>query len=80
MMADVRPCSGQWNVIRSTTLANRLTELEKPSTQKVIRIHHDELIAGFSYTAAITTCYQTKYNFYGLVDGPDRVDCPPDAK
>lgn len=73
-------CAVEPEVIKSTSSADRLANLEKTSRWEIIRIHHDEVSAAFSsYDPALTACYEVLFNFYGRTGGPHRVDCPADA-
>lgn len=54
-------------------------DLEDPLARLVFRIHLDESQAGFVTTPEITTCYRAEFNRYGVIDSPDRIDCPPNS-
>jgi len=70
---------GGWDVIEYTDIGNRLADTEKPSSRLVIRIHHDEYKALLVHKDAMTACYRVEFNYFGLADGPSRVNCPPGA-
>ncbi|MDT7788303.1 MAG: hypothetical protein QOF58_6722 [Pseudonocardiales bacterium] len=70
---------GGWDVIEYTDVGDRLADTRKPSSRLVIRVHHDEYSAMFVHKDAITACYRMEFDYYGLADGPDRVDCRPGA-
>lgn len=54
-------------------------DFEDPLARLVFRIHLDESQAGFSTSPGITTCYRVEFSRYGVIDSPDRVDCPPNS-
>ncbi|WP_146231577.1 MULTISPECIES: hypothetical protein [Lentzea] len=58
MLADVRWCAAEWDVV------------ERSGERLIIRIHHDEVSAGFvSQEPAMTACYDVRH-------GARRVHCP----
>lgn len=70
---------GGWDVLEYTDFGDRLADTQKPSSRLVIRIHEDEYSGMLVHRDAVTACYRMEFNYYGLADGPDRVDCPAGA-
>ncbi|GGN21903.1 hypothetical protein GCM10011609_74020 [Lentzea pudingi] len=66
-------------IVRNVTLKtspNEPYDPHRPNRRLIVRIHLDELTAGFSYDPAVTACYRYHFGDHGLVGRPSRMDCP----
>lgn len=54
-------------------------ELVDPLARLVFRIHLEGSESGFFRTDPITACYETEFNFYGMMGSPQRTTCPAGA-
>ncbi len=57
----------------------RAVELQDPLARLVLLVHLDEEEAGFTRVPAVTTCYEARFNYYGVMGSPRRLACPRDA-
>jgi hypothetical protein len=55
-------------------------ELVDPRARLVFRVHLDASGSGLSASEPVTACYQARFNFYGVVGRPRRIDCPAGAE
>lgn len=54
-------------------------DLDSPFGELVYRVHLEGSSAGLTTSPPATACYRAAFGTYGLMGGPDRVDCPDDA-
>lgn len=54
-------------------------ELTERMAHLVVRLHSPGFQGKFSETDPVTVCYGMDFNYYGIMDPPEEVDCPPDA-
>jgi hypothetical protein len=54
-------------------------ELADPLARLVFRVHLEASGTGFSSTDAVTACYEARFNFYGVIGSPRRIECPAGA-
>ena len=52
---------------------------EDPLARLVFLVHLPELPSQFSTVPAVTTCYDARFNYYGIIRGPRRIACPENA-
>jgi len=51
-----------------------------PLARLVMRVHIEGSRSGLSSSEPISACYEARFNFYGVIGRPHRVDCPPGAR
>jgi hypothetical protein len=52
---------------------------EDPMARLVFSVHLPADEGGWSSTPAVTTCYEARFNHYGIIRSPKRMACPPGA-
>ncbi|WP_394616789.1 hypothetical protein JNUCC0626_45395 [Lentzea sp. JNUCC 0626] len=75
---DVYSGCGGTEVLEATDIGNRLVDTEEPSARLVLLIDMPGHQGMFSKQDPVTACYQVEFNYFGLDNGPDRIDCPQD--
>ena len=52
-------------------------ELVDPLARLVFRVHLEAYQAGLTSVESVTACYEGFFSYYGVIDPPGRVECPP---
>jgi hypothetical protein len=52
---------------------------QDPLARLVFLVHLEESGGAFSTIPAVTTCYEAKFDDYGIMGSPRRIACPPGA-
>ena len=53
-------------------------EAQDPRARLVFLVHLDADESGWTKVPAVTTCYEARFNYYGVIGSPDRIACPED--
>jgi hypothetical protein len=51
-------------------------ELDDPLGRLVFLVHVEGEQGAVVSTEPVTACYRAEFNYYGVIDDPDRIDCP----
>lgn len=71
---------GILQVLEYTDLPHEDTDYLEPRSRLLVRVRHEGSNQGFSETKTVVACYSITFNWYMAVDGPERIDCPRDAR
>lgn len=70
--------SDSFSVLEATDFD--VADLSERNAYLVVRIHDDGSDVGWKEIDPVTVCYGLDFNYYGIIDTPEEVDCPEDAR